>query len=380
MRVVFLTHNYPRETGDLPGAFLAPLAQAIQRRGHDVRVVAPSDRGRGGVDTVDGVPVTRVRYAGADRERYAYTGRMQEAIASPAGWVALAGLLRSLRRGARAAAAGASDTVVHAHWWFPAGVAAPPELPAVVTLHGTDARLLDRPLAPTLARRALGRRRIVTAVSRHVAGRIGRTLGREIGADHITPMPLVVPGGSPSTGGGGIVFVGRLTGQKRVDLAVRAHARLLARRPGLRLTIVGDGPARPALERLARDLGTEGSVRWTGQIPPAAVAATLGNADLFLFPAAHEGLGLAPVEALAAGVPVVACRDGGGVLDILEEPGAGVVAEPDADRIATAAEGLLHDPSARAAAAAAGRRWADRLAPDRVAERCETWYREALRV
>ena len=63
MRVVFLTHNYPRWPGDLSGAFLGTLAAALVRRGVEVRVVAPSDAGQGGEEEVDGVPVRRVRYA-----------------------------------------------------------------------------------------------------------------------------------------------------------------------------------------------------------------------------------------------------------------------------------------------------------------------------
>jgi glycosyltransferase involved in cell wall biosynthesis len=378
MRVVFLTHNYPRHPDDLAGAFLAPLARALQGRGHEVRVIAPSDQGRGGEDLVDGISVTRVRYAAPGRERYAYSGRMQEALASPAGWVALARMLRALRRGARVATADAPNPVVHAHWWFPAGFAAPAEVPAVVTLHGTDARLLDRPLAPWFAGRALGRGRVVTAVSRHVAGQVERATGRRIDPAHTCAMPLVVTG-SRSVGGEGLVFVGRLTDQKRVELALQAHARLQASRPGLRMAVVGDGPARPRLERLAAELGAGSLVRWLGQVPAGRVAEILGHADLFLFPARHEGLGLAPVEAVVAGVPVVATRDGGGVLDILDEPGTGAVADPDPAAIAEAAARLLADPGARAAAARAGARWAERLAPDRVAERCEAWYQEAAR-
>ena len=67
MRVVFLTHNYPRHAGDIAGAFLHPLATALRARGIDVRVVAPSDQGKGGEDEVDGVPVVRARYAAPDR-------------------------------------------------------------------------------------------------------------------------------------------------------------------------------------------------------------------------------------------------------------------------------------------------------------------------
>ena len=62
MRVVFLTHNFPRWPGDLSGSFLGTLAAALVRRGVEVRVVAPSDEGRGGEDEVDGVRVRRVRY------------------------------------------------------------------------------------------------------------------------------------------------------------------------------------------------------------------------------------------------------------------------------------------------------------------------------
>jgi hypothetical protein len=122
VRVVFLTHNYPRFAGDLPGAFLHPLAVALGARGHDVRVVAPSDQGRNGREEVDGVPVRRVRYAKAERERYAYTGQMADAVRSPLGLMALAGMIRALRQGAQAELAGAPDASLKAPapWSLPA--------------------------------------------------------------------------------------------------------------------------------------------------------------------------------------------------------------------------------------------------------------------
>ena len=58
MRVVFLTHNYPRWPGDLSGSFLATLAAALVRRGIEVRVLAPSDEGKGGEEERDGVLLT----------------------------------------------------------------------------------------------------------------------------------------------------------------------------------------------------------------------------------------------------------------------------------------------------------------------------------
>ena len=94
MRVVFLTHNYPRWAGDVAGAFLATLAGGLARRGIDVRVVAPSDEGRGGEDVVEGIPVRRVRYASAAAETLAYRGTMQAALRAPSGLRALAGQKR----------------------------------------------------------------------------------------------------------------------------------------------------------------------------------------------------------------------------------------------------------------------------------------------
>jgi glycosyltransferase involved in cell wall biosynthesis len=376
MRVVFLTHNYPRDSGDLAGAFLHPLALALRDRGHDVRVVAPSDAGQGGRSALDGVPVTRVRYASPGRERYAYTGRMQEAVTSPAGLLALRALHAALRRATRAEAAGAGgEVVVHAHWWLPGGLAAPPELPCVVTLHGTDARLIARHRVTALvARRVLRPPRVVTAVSWAVAELAAGALARPIDAEHVCPMP-VTEAPRPSRGGKGIVFVGRLTDQKRLPLALEALGRL----PAVTLTIVGDGPARPGLEAAARKAGLTDRVRFVGRVAPDQVAGYLEDADAFVFPAVAEGFGLAAIEALLAGVPVVACRDGGGVLDALAVDGAGVVVDPSAEALAGAIGSLIGSAAARESAHAAGLAWHARLTPAAVAARAEGWYREALR-
>lgn len=375
MRVVFLTHNYPRFAGDVAGAFLHPLALALANRGHDVRVVAPSDGGRGGSDLVEGIPVTRVRYGSPAREHLAYTGRMQEALTSLGGIRALLSLIGGLRRGARDSADG--GTVIHAQWWFPAGLAAPAGLPCVITLHGTDARLLARPGAKWLARKAFRPGRIVTAVSSAIGDEVERTTGRIVSAEHVCPMPVSF-GTHRSVGGGGLVFVGRLTTQKRVAIALDAHARLLRTDPDLTFTVVGDGPERPALEARVRELGTGHRVVFTGMVQPSEVAEAMGHADVFLFPAEREGFGLAAVEALGAGVPVIACRDGGGVLDIMREPGAGLVVDPDPTRMALGVGILRGQSGARHAAWRAGQIWRAKLAPDSVAARCERWYQEAL--
>lgn len=374
MRVVFLTHNYPRFTGDVAGGFLHPLAQALQRQGETVGVVAPSDRGRGGTEPLDGIPVARVRYASPGRERYAYSGTMQSAARSPAGLLALARLVRGLRAGARRAA-GAGDSVVHAHWWIPAGLAAPPELPLVLTMHGTDAMLLARSaLARRLAAPVLRRAGVITTVSAPLARVIAEVSGRPLSAIHVQPMPVETSGWGWSAGGGGLLVVSRLVAQKRVHLALEAAALL----PGdLAVTIVGDGPERPGLERLSGTLGLQGRVTFTGALAFPEVLVRLQRADAAIVPAAGEGFGLVAAEALMAGVPVVACRDGGGLLDVVPEQGGGRIAGPQGAAIAAATRELLADPGSRASARADGMRWRDALSPDAVATRFRGWYREA---
>lgn len=371
MRVVFLTHNYPRHSGDLAGGFLHPLATGLRARGLDLWVVAPSDAGKGGEEVLDGVPVVRVRYAAPARERYAYTGNMAEAVRTPAGLAALWSLHRALRREARRVAGGHRDAVVHAHWWIPAGLAAPEELPLVVTSHGTDVRLLDLLPARVVARRVFGHARVVTAVSRHLARRITEATGRVVNDAHVQPMPVDTSGWLWGRGGGGLLVVARLTAQKRIDLVIHAAARL-----GRKCVIVGDGPERAALERQAASEAA-GLIEFTGALPVGGVRARLEVADVAVLPARAEGFGLAGVEAIMSGVPLVVCRDGGGLLD-LADPECTRTVEPTPAGIARGITELLQSPSARSAVHSAGERWRAHLTPAAVAERAESWYREAL--
>jgi len=375
--VIFLTHNFPRFVGDVSGAFLAVLAQGLLRRGIEVRVIAPSDGGDLGAPELEGIPVRRVRYAAPGRERLAYRGTMAEAGRSLTGARTAAALVLAMRRAANEAVAGGAD-LIHAHWWVPAGLAAPTTVPVVLTVHGTDAAILERsPLARILARRVFRRAAVVTAVSESAAGQIGRYAGRIVDRAHVHPMPVRTQlFGERGCGGGGLIVVGRLTTQKRVDLAIGALAEIA--RPGLTLTILGDGPDRNRLEASVASLGLGDRVRFLGAQPPEVVAARLAEADVALFPAAGEGFGLSAAEALMVGVPVVACHDGGGVLTVVPAGGAGRRADPSPKSLAQATSELLANADAREAAWREGRRWREQLSPEHAAEACERWYREAL--
>lgn len=375
MRVLFVTHAYPRWDGDVAGAFIERLGIALRRRGHTVSVLAPADRGRGGEEDRFGVTVRRVRYAPARAETLAYRGTMVQALRSPIGLVALASLLGALRR----AVQGADVDVVHAHWWVPAGVAVrrAARVPYVVTLHGTDVALLERlrPIRP-VARRVLGRAAAVTAVSTYLARQSMRWTGLDLDV-LVQPMPVEVTGDF-SRGGGGVVTVGRLSPQKRTELVLEAVARL--RREGrlLPLTIVGDGPERERLGRKAQELGIGGTTRFVGSVEPAALSGVLGDADVLAFPAKREGFGLAAAEALMLGIPVVAMEDGGGALDVVPRTGPGrVVPAGDVGELARALSELAGNPDARRAAQAVSADLKAKLSADHAAEVFERVYERA---
>jgi glycosyltransferase involved in cell wall biosynthesis len=387
VRIVCLTHNYPRRDGDLAGVFIERLMTALARRGHGVDVVTPSDAGQGGTESRGGVTIHRFRYAPAAWETFAHTGTAASALRSPTGFAAFGALVAAQARAtARVARTDGAD-ILHAHWWVPGGTSAwlvtrfLVRLPYVVTLHGTDVALLGRSgPARALGRRVLGGAAGVTAVSTFLADRAAAAARLDRHAVAVQPMPLDAERlDRTSRGGGGVVTVGRLTEQKRIGLVLEALAVLMRRGRTLPFTIVGDGPERPALEARAKQLGLGGQVRFAGAVEPTRIAEAVDNADVFAFTAEGEGYGLAAAEALALGVPVVATEGGGGVLDVVPRTGAGrVVPDGDAEALARAIDELASSPAARGLAAAEGARLKRDLQADAVAQRFEAIYERAL--
>ena len=379
MRIIFLTHNFPRWPGDVSGAFLASLGSALVDRGHEVRVIAPADEGNTGRIKFDGISVRRVRYATAERETLAYRGTMTSAVKTVRGLRTFVGLLKALRAAAREEMV--TGDVLHVHWWVPGGMAAPPESRYVLTIHGTDAALLTQSvLARALARPVIHRAKVVTTVSTALAGIIKKRGGRDVLPHKIQPMPTATstlqPAAEPGTG---LVVVARLTGQKRVELALEATGVLRDMGRALPLLIVGDGPEREHLERRCRTLALEDFVRFAGSVPPEEIGGLLSGRAVMLFPARDEGFGLVAAEAFMAGVSVVACSDGGGVLDVVPDRGGGRIVAPEPGALAQAALELIDRRNRLAEASELGDEWRRRLMPSVVAAQCEEWYREAIR-
>lgn len=396
MKLLFVAHGFPRHLDDHAGKFLLDLAQGQQALGHDVTAVVPHAAGLADRETVGGVAVRRYRYGPDATETLAYTGTMAEQVLRS--WAArwrFVRFLGAMRRAVRATVTDWQPDVVHVHWWFPGGLAAWPgalAAPVVLTSHGTDLFLADRS-APLrwLASRVLPAAAQVTVISSPLATR-AEALG--VARERITVVPMPVPMPAPLPQGampprapvpGRILFLGRLVARKGAHVALEAFARLASDSGDAHLRIVGDGPERATLESQAAALGVADRVTFVGAVPPSAVAGEYARASVFVMPAItdwkgeQEGFGLVLVEAMRAGVPVVASASGG-IVDIVRDGVNGrLVPEGDAASLALAIAPLLRHPGEAAALGDAARRdVTDRYAPAAIARTFDAVYRRAV--
>ena len=394
MKILLVTHNFPRHADDMAGAFLLALVRGQQALGHEVRVMAPHGPGLAEREVIGGVEVARFRYGSDDQETLAYAGTMHEqALRSwPARW-RLVQFVRAGRRALRRERAAFKPDVVHVHWWVPGGFLYWPGnaagVPVVLTSHGTDLFLLDRfPAARRLAGPIFRSAVEVTVISTPLRKRVEQ-LGVSPGHITVLPMPLTADRFSDAPRNqrevGRLLFVGRLIERKGPEYAIRAVAELRRQGRAARLTIVGEGADRPRLEALVKELGLFGVVELAGALSHDAVAEHYRSASVLLMPAVtdwkgeQEGFGMVLVEAMASGLPVVATRSGG-IPDVVTDGITGLlVPERDAAALAAAAARLLVDPALATRLATAARAdLDDRFSPAGIARGFDAVYRRAL--
>jgi glycosyltransferase involved in cell wall biosynthesis len=201
------------------------------------------------------------------------------------------------------------------------------------------ARIGARTLRPALRRWDLATARrpdMVVAISEAVAERIQRTWGR---TSEVIYPPVDVAGIRPSGDDDGFLLVAaRLLAYRRIDLAVEA-----ATRSGRDLVVVGDGPERPRLEALAGP-----TVRFLGRVDRERLVDLFRRCHAYLVPGI-EDFGIAPVEAMAAGKPVVGIRAGGVAETVVDGQTGVLFGEQTTDDLVEALErldGVPIDPAA----------------------------------
>jgi phosphatidylinositol alpha-mannosyltransferase len=339
------------------------LGATLRARGHDVRVLAPS-RARPREPWVRSVgrPVA-----------VPYNRSVAPICFSPA----------SARR-VRAALRAFAPEVLHAHEplipstsMLALRATARGPTPVVATFHaGAERSILFDLAAPALRRlaRAIDVRIAVSAAAASFAARRigdgfvivpnGVDVERFAGAE-----PVELPAGRR------MLFVGRLDERKGFRVAVAAFRRLAARFPDLLLVAVGGGPEKASATALPE--GIRDRVVLVGPVANEDLHRYEAAADVFVAPSVGgETFGVVLVEAMAAGVPVVASDIPG--YDEVIRPGEGLLVPPrDPGALADAVASLLDDPAAAKALADAGRARAWTYSWDAVAERIEGLYADA---
>lgn len=210
-----------------------------------------------------------------------------------------------------------------------------------------DVRLRDRLIE--LDTGALCESRAIFSNARNTADRVLKFNG-------LTAEPLYHPpplAGQLTAGRAGdyVLSVGRLEGNKRVDLIIRALPHVDRR---WRLVIVGDGPLRRDLEALAASTGVAGRVTFAGGVDEAALVALYAGAAAVVFPPFDEDYGYVTLEAFLARKPVVTTSDAGGPLEFVTDGVTGFVAAPDPESLGAAIAAAVGDTKRAAAMGEAG--------------------------
>ncbi|MEV7011074.1 glycosyltransferase family 4 protein [Streptosporangium sp. NPDC051022] len=351
-RTLIVTNDFPPRAGGIQ-SFVHGLAACLPPE--SVIVYAPRWPGCGGFDTRQPYPVVR----------------HPTSLMLPTRAVA--------RRAAELVAEFKCETVVFGAA-APLGLLAPRMRAAgarriIMITHGHEAAWAGVPGARALLARIGGHADAVTYLGEYTR----RWLARVIPEDRLVRLAPGVDTGvfRPGAGGAGVraalglgsrpivICLSRLVPRKGQDVLLRAWPRVLREVPDAVLLIVGGGPYRGALERLARPLG--GSARITGPVPWASLPAYLDAGDVFAMPCRTrlggldvEGLGIVYLEASASGLPVVAGSSGGAPDAVLPGETGLVVDGTSPAEVAEALVGLLRDPAAARAMGERGREWAER--------------------
>jgi L-malate glycosyltransferase len=260
-------------------------------------------------------------------------------------------------------------------------------LKVITTLHGTDITLVGQESSfYAITKFSIEQSDEVTAVSAYLRDETYRAFGC-VSCD-LKVIPNFVnlaeyhpaePDARSSLAPEGtrvVTHVSNFREVKRVKDVVRVFARVRRAMPAV-LVMVGDGPERVDAENEARELSVAQDVRFLGRLD--SVASLLQASDLFMLPSQTESFGLAALEAMACGAPVVATR-AGGLPEVVEDGVSGIL-EPvgSVEAMGRRAVELLRDPARHAAMRAAAVAKAAEFSADRVVPMYEALYEAALR-
>ncbi len=366
MRILVAASGYDSREKHEVNIFALDQAKALRGAGHDVRFAAVDTRSIRHSRpwgyyryTLDGVPVY---YASVP------CGALPLGLPELAGRLAASGICRAMGKD------GWTPDIIHQHFGFELAAMAEREgVPFVFTEHSSHH---NRALSPEQAERLkkeYGRCSAVLAVSRALAKNMRANTGVEAA---IVPNIVDTARFAPKkivherftfVSAGNLIPVKNMAGLLRAFAALHGEPRLI---------IFGDGPESGALRTLCAELGIESRVSFRGHCPREKLAEAYSEADCFVLASRSETFGVAYIEAMAAGLPVIATRCGGPENFVTEKNGI-LVPVDDTNALVDAMEHMMmcrneYDGATIAAEAK------ERFSPEKIAAQLTAVYEEVV--
>lgn len=378
MKILVVAHY---QTSDSPvSSFIHDQARAMQQEGHELLMLVPVALGKTDCfgerfgSTVRRTEIGGLRYVFVRFLSLSYYGRNRFNACSSE---------LSLRCGLLGALRAFAPDIILAHtlgFDSEIGVFLKRRLgcPLVVTTHGSDAVLPLDEGRQALVKRWCEQADAIVCVGEKLCSRLAALSLR-------TPLytihngfndALLVPthGKKPLS----LLQVCNLYPSKRTDVTIRAFAQVRGKYPAATLTVVGEGGERLRLERLCRELGVEGSVRFTGQLTHDEVFREMAAAEYFVMVSKPEGFGIVYLEAMASGCMAIGAQ-GEGIADVIVSGENGfLLPADDPDAIAETVVWGIEHPEERRAIAERGRACASVMTWEKNAQRTLTLFRELL--
>lgn len=345
-RVLFIASGAPRYEGDVTASSVLSQASALQELGWEVDLLVPHASGLQREEVLEGVAIHRYRYP--------WPGRLRDVPALPLllGCY-FTGMKLALRK---------RYGIIHSHGLLLPGLAGKWiawffTVPHMSSVRGRDMFALNGKISRFCKQQVLVSADSVIANSSYTQGMIQQFAPAAkvtVIPNGVTPaeMPGIavskeayVRPGSPL-----LVLIGRIVEEKGLVHAIDALGLLVKEGRDAALLVVGEGPDHARCEQRVHALGLQGKVHFTGAVPPGEVSAYLAIADIVVVPSCTgadgwvEGQGNSVIEAMNAGIPVIASNLGGIVDAVMHERTGLLVPEKDAGAIARAVIRLMDRP------------------------------------
>ncbi len=340
IKLLMLTHNYPRFSGDYAGVFLSLLARKLNLFNIEPIILAPHAPDLKEYEEMNGVKIYRFRYAEDAKEIIAYQGNMHKLVlGSVSGIFQFKHFLNAFEKNALEIIEKENIDIIAGHWLVPAGLvmkslAKKTKLPMILSSHGTDIRLMRKyfsVLYKYLKNFCLTLKSW-TVVSSFLQQGVLQMDSRLNSVLEVLAMPhdesIFYKDENITRDENLIVAVTRFTDQKRVDKLVQAFALASEQNDALKLQIYGAGQLQEDIEALIQKLGLTNKISIHPPLPQDDLRRVYNQASIVILNSYEEGFGLALSESMLCGAAVIG-TDSGGITDIIEHEKTGLLVPID---------------------------------------------------